>query len=435
MKPVRPFSQTLLWSAMAVVIVAVIAAGILTNITLRSIEKKLPNTLLTELRDLALILNDLAEIVSTAEITQVRPNPENFARLRSKVKTVYDGVVKLRHTYVFDNLVQASAFHAVIAPAITDLQIWLSEGVSGYGPETDTTINIALSRISQAFHKARAMNYDSQITALKIMNEQRSRLDQFLFSVNVLFMLTLVITIVMVFLLIRQHVLQHREAEAQVERRRAEQSLRESEERFRTVLEANPDPVVVYDMTGNVIFFNPAFTKVFGWTLDECLGKRMDMFVPEESWPETRRMIEKVLAGKSLSGNETRRLTKDGEIISISLSAAVYHDRGGNPVGSVINLRDISEQKKLEAQLQRAQKMEAIGTLAGGVAHDLNNILSGIVSYPDLLLMDLPEDSPLRKPILTMRQSGQKAAVIVQDLLTLARRGVSVTEVINLNDT
>ncbi|MDX2498946.1 MAG: ATP-binding protein, partial [Deltaproteobacteria bacterium] len=97
--------------------------------------------------------------------------------------------------------------------------------------------------------------------------------------------------------------------------------------------------------------------------------------------------------------------------------------------------RKLSEKDRryLEAQLAKSQKMEAIGTLAGGVAHDLNNILSGLVSYPELLLMDIPEKSPLRQPILTIRKSGQKAAAIVQDLLTLARRGVSVREVTNLN--
>jgi signal transduction histidine kinase/CheY-like chemotaxis protein len=95
--------------------------------------------------------------------------------------------------------------------------------------------------------------------------------------------------------------------------------------------------------------------------------------------------------------------------------------------------KDEIERFKLETQLQRAQKMEAIGTLAGGVAHDLNNILSGLVSYPELLLLELPEDSPLRKPILTIQKSGEKAASVVNDLLTLARRGVAVTEVLNLN--
>ena len=78
--------------------------------------------------------------------------------------------------------------------------------------------------------------------------------------------------------------------------------------------------------------------------------------------------------------------------------------------------------------------MEALGTLAGGVAHDLNNVLGGVVTYPELLLMQLPDESSLRKPLLTIQKSGEKAAAIVQDLLTLARRGVATTEVVNMND-
>jgi PAS domain S-box-containing protein len=211
------------------------------------------------------------------------------------------------------------------------------------------------------------------------------------------------------------------------------QKLQESEDKYRTVLEANPDPVVVYDMEGKVTYFNPAFTSVFGWVLGECLGKKMDIFVTDDAWPETRMMINRVLAGESFSGIETRRYTREGDTIPVTVSGSIYRDSKSNPIGSVHTLRNISENKKLEAQLQRAQKMEAIGTLAGGVAHDLNNILSGIVSYPELLLMDIPQDSPLRKPILTIQKSGERAAMIVQDLLTLARRGVAATEVVNLN--
>jgi len=92
------------------------------------------------------------------------------------------------------------------------------------------------------------------------------------------------------------------------------------------------------------------------------------------------------------------------------------------------------DKRRVEGQLKRAQKMEAIGTLAGGVAHDLNNVLAGLVSYPDLLLKKIPEHSDLREPLVTIRHSGEKAAAIVQDLLTLARRGVQVKEVANIND-
>ncbi len=94
--------------------------------------------------------------------------------------------------------------------------------------------------------------------------------------------------------------------------------------------------------------------------------------------------------------------------------------------------REIKERKEVQERLDRAQRMEAVGTLAAGVAHDLNNILSGLVSYPDLLLMRLPPDSEMCKPLTTIRTSGRKAAAIVQDLLTLARRGVTTAEVVNL---
>ena len=91
------------------------------------------------------------------------------------------------------------------------------------------------------------------------------------------------------------------------------------------------------------------------------------------------------------------------------------------------------DRRKLEIQVQRAQRMEALGTMAGGVAHDLNNILGAIISYPELILLDLPEDSRLRGPLFAIQKSGQKAAAIVQDLLTMARRGVIKSTVMNLN--
>jgi signal transduction histidine kinase len=97
------------------------------------------------------------------------------------------------------------------------------------------------------------------------------------------------------------------------------------------------------------------------------------------------------------------------------------------------NERAEEERRRLEGQLKQAEKLETIGRLTAGVAHDLNNILSGLVTYPDILLMDLPEESPWQRPLSIIRQSGQKAAAIVQDLLSLARQGVAEKKIVNVN--
>ena len=110
--------------------------------------------------------------------------------------------------------------------------------------------------------------------------------------------------------------------------------------------------------------------------------------------------------------------------------------QANNALKREIHERTLAEKERgeLQCSLERSKKMESLGLLAGGVAHDLNNVLSGIVSYPDLLLHDMPEDNPMRRVILTIRDSGMRAAEIVQDLLTLARRGVVTRKMVNLNN-
>ena len=217
-------------------------------------------------------------------------------------------------------------------------------------------------------------------------------------------------------------------------RKKTEEELRESENKYRTVLEANPDSVMVYDMDGRATYLNPTFTKVFGWTLEECLGKKMDMFVPEKNWPETRIMIEKVLAGENISGVETQRFTKTGDIIPVSISGAIYNDRDGNPAGSVVNLRNISEQKRLEAQIQQAHKMEAIGTLAGGIAHDFNNLLMGILGNASLISFDFDFSHPHHEKIKNIEKYVISGADLTKQLLGFAKGGKYEVKPVDIND-
>ena len=217
------------------------------------------------------------------------------------------------------------------------------------------------------------------------------------------------------------------------EQKRSEKLLRESEERFRTALEVNPDPVVIYDVEGNVSFFNHAFSKVFGWTLEKCKGKKMDMFVPEKNWPETKQMIETVMAGKNVLATETCRYTKDGKIIPVVISGSIYYDRNGKSEGSVINLRDISEQKRLQEQLQMAQKIEAIGTLAGGIAHDFNNLLMAIQGNVSLMLLDTDESHPQYSALMSIEDRIQSGSKLTGQLLGYARKGKYELKPVNPN--
>ena len=226
------------------------------------------------------------------------------------------------------------------------------------------------------------------------------------------------------------------------ERKRAEDALRESEGKYRTIIESIEEGYYEVDITGNFTFFNDSMCKILGYPRDKLMGMNYRQYLDKESAKRVFQNFNLVYRKEEFSKSfDLELIKKDGSKYFIEMSVSIIKNSKDESIGFRGVVRDITERrladkkkKRLEAQLQEAKKMKAIGTLAGGVAHDLNNILSGIVSYPELLLIDLPEDSPLRKPILTIQKSGEKAAAIVQDLLTLARRGIAVMEVVNLNE-
>jgi len=224
----------------------------------------------------------------------------------------------------------------------------------------------------------------------------------------------------------------------------AYERLRSSESKYRDLVQNANSIILRIDKNGKIIFFNEFAQRFFGYSEAEILGKNAARIILPPAGPnrmsftKLRNSLQQDPERPVVSENQTE--TSAGEKVWIAWTYKPIFDDADRFSEILCIGNDITELKwasqereELQSQLQRAQKMEAIGTLAGGVAHDLNNILSGIVSYPELLLMDLNEDSPLRKPILTIQKSGEKAAAIVQDLLTLARRGVETTQVVNLN--
>lgn len=232
------------------------------------------------------------------------------------------------------------------------------------------------------------------------------------------------------------------------ERKESEQMALESERRYRLLAENIQDVIFTMDMDFNFTYVSPAIAQVQEWTADEFLKLTLDQVMTPESYKKVINICYEQYELSEREGDfnrsvtvEVEMTTKSGKTVWTEITASFSVDQDGWPTGVLGVTRNIterrraqSEKEELQESLNRSRKMEALGTLAGGVAHDLNNVLSGIVSYPDLLLMDLPPESTLRQPIETMRTSGMKAAAIVQDLLTLARRGVTVTEAVDLNE-
>ncbi len=225
------------------------------------------------------------------------------------------------------------------------------------------------------------------------------------------------------------------------ERRQVQEALRESEGRFRDISYSMADWIWEVDKYGRYTFATETVKQILGYDPQELMGKSPFELMPED---EARRMegVFKTIVSekKPIVDLENWNLSKDGRKVCLQTNGVPMLDEKGELIGYRGVDKDITERKlaeeerkKLEAQLQQAHKMEAMGLLAGGVAHDLNNILSGIVSYPELLLMDLPEDSPLRKPIKTIKESGMRAADVVADLLTIARGVATGKEALNLN--
>jgi len=227
-----------------------------------------------------------------------------------------------------------------------------------------------------------------------------------------------------------------------LERAYAEASLRESEERFRRLYDEAPVGYHEIDNKGNIVRVNRTECDLLGYTRDEMLGRPVfEFLVPEEQQKARQAVTEKIQKKRRLQIFERTLLAREGRQIPAAIQDRLVLDNRGRVTGIRSTVLDITEQKKaeeekrgLQEQLALAQKMEALGTLAGGVAHEYNNIVAAIIGYVDLTLQTEELSDTARRNLKVVRTSGARAADLTRSLLTFSRKHVGEKKLVNLRD-
>jgi two-component system cell cycle sensor histidine kinase/response regulator CckA len=225
------------------------------------------------------------------------------------------------------------------------------------------------------------------------------------------------------------------------ERKRAEEALRQSEGKYRTIIENIQDGYFENDLAGNFTFANDVICRHLGYTREELIGMNYRQYTDEENG---RRLFQNYSGlyrtGQPIKPFEAGYVRKDGGKLVAEISVSLIRDSGGKPIAFRGISRDITERKQaeeeklsLQEQLRQSQKMEAIGQLAGGVAHDFNNLLTVIRGYSQLSLFDLKEDSPLRGNLQEIEKATQRATDLTRQLLAFSRRQILDLKVVDLN--
>lgn len=216
-------------------------------------------------------------------------------------------------------------------------------------------------------------------------------------------------------------------------RQRAEAALRRSDALFRSLIENTSDVVSILAPCGTVRYESPSVQSVLGWRPDELLGTNAFDLVHPDDLPRVRETFQRALNHPGTSDRiEFRARHKDGSWRLLeAVGNSLLHVEGAQ--GILINARDISERLQLEEQLRHAQRMEAVGQLAGGVAHEFSNLLSVILCYSDLMLKDLEPDHHLRLDIEQIRNAAGRASEVTSQLLTFSRRQPVRSQILDLN--
>ena len=218
------------------------------------------------------------------------------------------------------------------------------------------------------------------------------------------------------------------------ERKRAEEALKQSEEKYRTLVDNIQDGVFIIQ-DAEMRFVNEAFARMCGYTVEEVVGMDFRQLVAPEDLEIVADRYHRRQAGEDVPREyEFRMLHKDGTTrIFVNMNAGLVSYQG--KVASIGTVKNITARKRLEEQLLQARKMEAVGMLAGGVAHDFNNILTAIIGYSELLLREINPYDPRHSDVKEIKKAADRAAALTAQLLAFSRRQILQPTVLDLNAT
>lgn len=208
------------------------------------------------------------------------------------------------------------------------------------------------------------------------------------------------------------------------ELKQAEGALTESEERYREFVEGTDDLITRVDGEGRLIYVNHVAENIFGIPKEECLGmSAFDFIHPEDrkrTETEFKGWIKNRLSNATIENRQVNQTT--GKIHEMLWTTNLHYDENGNLTGVNGIARDLTERKELEAQIRQAHKMQAVGTMAGGIAHEFNNLLSPIMINTEMVMINLPPDNPLQQNLKQIFQAGERARDTVKQFLTFSRQ-------------